>query len=51
MSNSHYLIRIGEIKIFDELDVNHFLEVAIKRFWALLGEMGLKAITSFESAR
>ena len=50
-SNSHQLARIGENKIFHELDVHHVLKVGIKRFWAQETEMTLTAITSLESAR
>ena len=32
-SNSHELARIGEKKIFHELDVHHVLKMKIKRFW------------------
>ena len=50
-SNSHQLARIGEKKIFHELDVHHVQEVGIKRFWAHEDEMSLTAISSLESAR
>ena len=50
-SNSHQLARIGEKKIFDELDIHHVLKVGIKRFWAQEAEMSLTAISSLESAR
>ena len=33
-SNSHQLARIGEKKMFHELDVHHVEKVRIKRFWA-----------------
>ena len=49
--NRHYLVRIGEIKIFHELDVHHVVKVGIKRFWAQEAEMSLIAIRFFESAR
>ena len=38
-SNSHQLFRIGEKKIFHELDVHHVKKVGMKRFWAQEGEM------------
>ena len=38
-SNSHQLARIGERKIFHELDVHHAYKVGIKRFWAQEVEM------------
>ena len=38
-SNSHQLARIGEKKIFYELDVHYVQKVGIKRFWAQEGEM------------
>ena len=43
--------RIGEKKIFDELDVHHVQKVGIKRFWAQEGEMTLTPLISLESAR
>ena len=50
-SNSHYLVRIGRVKIFHELYVRHVQKEGIKRFWAQEVEMSLIAITSFESAK
>ena len=50
-SNSHQLARIGEKKIFHELDVHHVYKVGIKRFCAQEAEMSLTAISSLESAR
>ena len=50
-SNSNQLARIGEPKIFPELDVHHVLKVGIKRFWAQEAEMSLTTISSLESAR
>ena len=50
-SNSHQLARIGEIKIFHQLDVHHVSKVGIKRFWAQEVKMSLTANSSFESAR
>ena len=49
-SNSHQLARIGEKKIFHELDVHHVSKVGINRFWAKKAEMSLTAISSLESA-
>ena len=40
-SNSHQLARIGERKIFHELDVHHVYKVRIKRFWVQAAEMSL----------
>ena len=51
VSNRHQLVRIGEKKIFDELDVHHVSKVGINRFWAQEAEMNLAAISSLESAR
>ena len=50
-SNSHQIARIGEKKIFHELDVHHVQKVGIKRFWAQEAEMSLTTISSLESAR
>ena len=50
-SNSHQLARIGEKRIFHELDVHDVSKVGIKRFWAQDAEMTLTAISSLESAR
>ena len=50
-SNSHQLARIGERKIFHELDVHHVQTVGIKRFPAQEAEMSLTAMSSLESAR
>ena len=49
-SNNHQLARIGEKKIFHELDVHHVYKVGISRFWAQDAKMSLTAITSLESA-
>ena len=49
-SNSHQLARIGEKKIFHQLDVHLVQKVGIKRFWAKEAEMSLKAKSSLESA-
>ena len=50
-SNSHQLARIGEKKIFHELDVHHVSKVGINRFWAQDDEMSLTASSLLESAR
>ena len=50
-SNSHQLARIGERKIFHELDVHHVQKVGIERFWAQEAQRSLTANSSFESAR
>ena len=50
-SNSHQLARIGEKKIFHELDVHHVYKVGITCFWAQDAKMSLTAISSLEWAR
>ena len=50
-SNSHQLTRIGEKKIFHELDVHDVSKEGIKRFWAREAEMSLTAMSSVESGR
>ena len=50
-SNSHHVARIGEKRIFHELDVHHVSNVGINRFWAQEAEMSLTAIMSLESTR
>ena len=50
-SNSHQLARIGEKKMFHELDVHHVYKVAIICFWAQDAKMSLTAISTLESAR
>ena len=50
-SNSHQLARIGEKKIFYELDVHHVYKVGITCFWAQVAKMSLTVISSLESAR
>ena len=50
-SNSHQLTRIGEKKIFHELDVHHVYKDGITCFWAQDAKMSLTAISSLESAR
>ena len=49
-SNSHQLARIGEKKIFHQLDVHLVQKVGIKRFWAKEAELSLTAKSSLESA-
>ena len=50
-SNSHQVARIGEKKIFHEVDVHHVQKEGIKRFWSQGAELSLTAISTFESAR
>ena len=50
-SNSDKLARVGEKKIFNELDVHHVYRVGITCFWAQDAKMSLTAISSLESAR
>ena len=50
-SNSQKFARIGEKKIFHQLDVHHVKKVGIKRFLAQEAEMSLTSISSLESAR
>ena len=50
-SNSHQLARIGEKKLFHELDVHDVYKVGITCFWAQDAKMSLTAISSPESAR
>ena len=50
-SNSHQLARIGEKKIFHELDVHHAYKVGITCFWAQDAKISLTIISSLESAR
>ena len=50
-SNSHELARIGEKKIFHELDVHHVQKVGIKRFQPQEAEMSLTAMSLQESAK
>ena len=50
-SNSHKLARIGEKKIFHELEVHHVYKVGITCFWAQEAKMSLTANTRVESAR
>ena len=48
-SKRHQLLRIGEKKIFHELDVHHVLKVGIKRFWVQEAEMSQTTNSKFES--
>ena len=50
-SNSHELARIGEKKIFHELDVHHVWKIRLKRFCAQEAEMSLTGMSLLESAR
>ena len=50
-SNSHQIARIGDKKIFHELDVHHVYKVGITCLWAHNAKMSLTAISSLESAR
>ena len=50
-SKWHQLARIGDWKIFHELDVHHVQKVGIKRFWAQEAKMSLKAMCWLKSAR
>ena len=50
-SNSHELVRIGDKKIFHELDVHHVKKVGFKLSWAQEAEMSLIIMSLLESAR
>ena len=50
-SNSHQIARIGEKKLYHELDVHHVYKVGITCFWAQDAKISLTAISSLESAR
>ena len=50
-SNTQQLARIGEKKIFHELDVHDVYIVGIKRFGAQEAKMSLSDISSLESER
>ena len=50
-SNSQQLARIGEKKIFHELDVHHVYKVGITCFCTQDAKMSLTAISSLELAR
>ena len=45
------IARIGEKKIFHEVDVHHVYKVGITCFWAQNAKMSLTAISSLESRR
>ena len=47
-SNSQYPDRIGEKKIFHELEVHHVYKVGITCFWAQDAKMSLTASSSLE---
>ena len=49
-SESQQLARMGEKKIFHELEVHHVYKVGITCFWAQDAKMSLTAISSLESA-
>ena len=51
MSTRHLLARIGEKKIFNDLDVHHVYKVGITCFWAQDAKMSPTAISSLELAR
>ena len=50
-SDSQQLARMGEKKIFHELDVHDVYKVGITCFWAQDAKMSLTAFSSLESAR
>ena len=50
-SNSQQLARIGEKKIFHELDVHNIYKVRITCFWPQDAKMSLTVVGSLESAR
>ena len=50
-SNSHELARIGEKKIFHELDVHRVHKVGFKRLWAMEAEVSLTSMNLLQSAR
>ena len=50
-SNTDQFARISAKKIFYELDVNHVLNMGIKRFWAQESEIVLTPIISLEYSR
>ena len=50
-SNSHHLARIGEKKIFHELEVHHVYKVWITCFWPQDAKISITAISSLQSAR
>ena len=50
-SNSQYAGRIGEKKIFHEINVHYVYKVGFTCFWAQEAKMSVTAIRSLESAR
>ena len=50
-SNSDQIARIGEKKIFHELDVHHVYKVGITCFWSQDAKMSQTAISSLVSVR
>ena len=50
-SNRQYPARIGEKKIFHDLDVHHVYKVGITCSWAQEAKMSVTAISKLESAR
>ena len=50
-SDSQQLARMGEKRIFHELDVHHVYKVGITSFFAQDAKLSLTAISSLESAR
>ena len=50
-SNSHQLTRIGDKKIFHELDGHDAYKEGIERFWGQKAKMSLTAISSLELER
>ena len=50
-SNSNVFARIGERKVFHELDVHDVYKVGIQPFWAQEADMSLTAMSLLESAR
>ena len=50
-SNSHQLARIGEKKIFYELEVHHVYKVGITCFWAQDAKMSLTSMSLLETGK
>ena len=50
-SNNHEVARIGEKKIFHELDVHRVHKVEFKRLWDMEAEMSPTAMNLLQSAR
>ena len=48
-SNSHQLARIGEKRVFGDLDIHHVQKVGINRFWAREAEVGINRFWARES--